>query len=81
MHGAGDEGQSGEEARETGCGELLSSYLCLLRDLGNGKSPSIVKETRLIVRKRGEIGAWRWNQLRCLKTWLRAKAAGMQEKG
>ena len=43
MHEVGGGGQTGEEARKTGCGELWCSYLCLLRDLGNGKSPSIVK--------------------------------------
>ena len=52
------DGESGGEARKIGCGEVLSSYLWLLRDLGNGKSPKVVKERRLIVRKRGEIGAW-----------------------
>lgn len=42
-------GESGEKARKISYGEVLSSYLWLLRDLHSGKSSKAVKERRLIV--------------------------------
>lgn len=47
-------GESGGEARRVG--EVLPSSLWLLRDLGSGESSTVVKERRLVVRKRAGIG-------------------------
>lgn len=47
-------GAYGEEARKVG--EVLPSSLWLLRDLGSGQSPRVVKERRLVARKRAGIG-------------------------
>lgn len=52
-------GESGEEARKVGPGDILPSYLAAKRS-GSSKSldPQIIlfKERRLIIRKKGEIG-------------------------
>lgn len=54
-----DDGNSGEETGKIGSGEVLPSYLWLLRDLDSEESFKVtVKETRLVVRKREETGAW-----------------------
>lgn len=47
-------GECGEEARKVG--EVLPSSLWLLRDLGSGQSPKVVKERRPVARKRAGIG-------------------------